>query len=138
MGVDKFLGEWLEEKKEGFDDVADAIGLSGEKRAFFKNSRSQLTYTRDGDIWSLASGIFGFTRGITHSFRLGESFNTENIDGTPLESLINTDGSRLIERHESLGQKRYTMDIVREVNNNAMFATTTIEGVSMTVIYTRS
>ncbi|XP_059139985.1 fatty acid-binding protein, heart-like isoform X2 [Physella acuta] len=138
MALDKFVGRWLEEKKEGFSCLADALGLSGEQRAFFENSQSELSYKRDGDAWTIQVGIVGVPQSTTFTFKLGETYDSTNIDGSPLKSVIQQDGDRLVEKHENQGQRSFVMDIVREVNDNIMNATATIGGVSMLTIYKRT
>ncbi|KAI8778960.1 fatty acid-binding protein muscle, partial [Biomphalaria glabrata] len=112
--------------------------LSGEQRAFFENSKSELSYQRNGDTWTIAVGIVGVPQNTTFTFKLGETYDSTNIDGSPLKSVIRQDGNRLVERHENQGQRNFVMDIVREVNNDLMNATTTIGGVSMQTIYRRT
>ncbi|KAK0042474.1 fatty acid-binding protein muscle, partial [Biomphalaria pfeifferi] len=126
MALDHFIGRWLEEKKESFACLADALGLSGEQRAFFENSKSELSYQRNGDTWTIAVGIVGVPQNTTFTFKLGETYDSTNIDGSPLKSVIRQDGNRLVERHENQGQRNFVMDIVREVHNDLMNATTTI------------
>lgn len=138
MALDQFVGKWLEDKKEGFACLADALGLSPEQRAFFENSQSELSYQRDGDTWTIQVGIVGVPQNTTFTFKLGETYDSTNIDGSPLKSVIRQDGDRLVEKHENHGQRTFVMDIVREVNNDVMNATTTIGGISMQTIYKRS
>lgn len=117
--------------------MADALGLSGEQRAFFENSQSELSYNREGDTWTIQVGIVGVPSSTTFTFKMGESYNSTNIDGSPLKSVIRQDGSRLVERHESTGERQFVMDIVRQVDGDTMQATTSIGGVSMQTIYKR-
>ncbi|BFZ20180.1 hypothetical protein BsWGS_23219 [Bradybaena similaris] len=138
MALDQFVGKWLEEKKEGFQHLADALGLTGEQRAFFENSQSELSYSRNGDTWTIEVGIVGVSQKTTFTFKLGEIYDSKNIDGSPLKSVIRQDGARLVERHESTGQRQFVMDIVRETTGDTMNAKTTIGGVSMQTIYKRT
>jgi len=138
MSVEQqFAGKWLEEKKEGFQCLADALGLSAEQRAFFSNSQSELSYSCCGDTWTIQVGIVGVPHSTTFSFRMGEVYDSTNIDGSPLKSVIRQEGSKLVERHESTGDRHFIMDIVRQVEGDLMQATTSIGGVSMMTIYKR-
>uniref|UniRef100_A0A0B6YRA5 Lipocalin/cytosolic fatty-acid binding domain-containing protein n=1 Tax=Arion vulgaris TaxID=1028688 RepID=A0A0B6YRA5_9EUPU len=138
MSVDHFVGRWLEEKKEGFHCLASALGLSDEQKTFFENSQSELSYARDGNTWTIQVGIVGVPQKTTFTFKMGESYSSTNIDGSPLKSVVRQDGGRLIEKHESSGQRKFVMDIEREVTGDTMNATTSIGGVSMQTIYKRT
>ncbi|GFN73562.1 fatty acid-binding protein, brain, partial [Plakobranchus ocellatus] len=111
--------------------------LSGDQRGFFENSQSQLTYTRDHDTWTIQVGIVGVPQTTTFTFKMGETYDSTNIDGSPLKSIIRQDGDTLVERHESTGPRHFVMDIVREVTGDTMLATTSIGGISMKTIYKR-
>ncbi|CAG5126437.1 unnamed protein product [Candidula unifasciata] len=137
MSLDQFVGTWVEAKKEGFHGLAAALGLSDEQRTFFENSQSQLTYERDGDTWTIHVGIVGIPQTTTFTFKMGQLYDSTNIDGSPLKSVIRQDGSRLVERHESNGQRTFVMDIVRDVSGDTMNATTSIGGMAMQTIYKR-
>lgn len=138
MSAEVFAGKWLEEKKEGFTCLADALGLSGEQRAFFETSQSCLSYTCAGDAWTIQVGIVGVPHSTTFTFRMGEVYDSCNIDGSPLKSVIRQDGGQLVERHESTGERQFVMDIVRQVDGDVMQVRTSIGGVSMQTTYKRS
>jgi len=138
MSLDHFVGKWLEEKKKGFECLADALGLTEEQRTFFENSQSELSYSQDGDTWTIQVGIVGVPQKTTFTFKMGETYDSTNIDGSPLKSVIRQEGTKLLERHESCGPRKFVMDIVREVEGDTMNAKTSIGGVSMQTIYRRT
>ncbi|BFZ05606.1 hypothetical protein BsWGS_08645 [Bradybaena similaris] len=138
MSLDQFVGRWVEDKKEGFHGLAAALGLSDEQRTFFEHSQSELSYEKDGDTWTIHVGIVGMPHKTTFTFKMGEMYDSTNIDGSPLKSVIRQDGSRLVERHESDGSRKFVMDIVRDVSGAIMNATTSIGGVAMQTIYKRA
>lgn len=138
MSLDAFLGKWVEDKKEGFEQLAESIGLDKGKMEFYKQAKTEITYARDGDQWTINVGISGIPNGSREfHFVLGQPYDSVNIDGTPLKSIIKFDGSGFVEQHKEVGSKESEMSILRKVDGNKMEVQTTMGGATMKSIYVR-
>ncbi|XP_076454601.1 fatty acid-binding protein, adipocyte-like [Babylonia areolata] len=139
MSMDDFIGRWVEDKKEGFEQLAQSIGLSPDKVEFYKSSKTEIAYSRDGDQWTINVGIMGNpdVSRVFH-FVLGQPYDSVNIDGTPLKSIIRFDGGGFVEQHKEAGSKEAEMSILRKVNGDKMEVQTTMGGSTMTSIYSRA
>ena len=61
-------------------------GLSADKVEFYKQAKTEITYSRDGDQWTINVGIVGIPNGSrVFKFVLGQPYDSVNIDGTPLK-----------------------------------------------------
>ncbi|CAG5132084.1 unnamed protein product, partial [Candidula unifasciata] len=107
-------------------------------RSFFENSRSELIYSRNGDSWTIQVGVVGSPQRSSYTFKFGEPYQSNNIDGSPLKGVVRQEGSRLVERHESIGPNNFVMDIVREVQGDIMKSWTSVGGVSVETTFIRA
>ncbi|KAL8600850.1 hypothetical protein ACOMHN_056508 [Nucella lapillus] len=136
--MDAFLGHWVEDKKEGFEQMAQSIGLPQDKMQFYLSARTEIAYSRDGDQWTINVGIVGIPNGTkVFQFVLGQPYDSVNIDGTPLKSIIEFDGSGFVEKHNEVGHNEAQMSILRKVSGDKMEVQTTMGGSTMTSIYTK-
>ena len=66
--------------------VVGVAGLSADKVEFYKPAKTEITYSRDGDQWTINVGIVGIPNGSrVFKFSLGQPYDSVNIDGTPLK-----------------------------------------------------
>ncbi|XP_025113923.1 fatty acid-binding protein, liver-like [Pomacea canaliculata] len=138
MSLDSFIGKWVESGKEGFEQLAQTIGLPADKLEFYKQAKTEITYTRDGDQWTINVGIVGVPNGSrVFNFVMGQPYDSVNIDGTPLKSVITFEGGAFVEQHKEAGPREAEMSIVRKVNGNTMEVQTTVGGATMTSIYNK-
>ncbi|CAG5132285.1 unnamed protein product [Candidula unifasciata] len=135
--LDKFLGRWLEVRKEGFEKVANDLGLTDRSRALYENGKSVVVYSRRGDLWTVQVGIEGAPHLQSYTFKFGEPYYSNNIDGTPLKSVVLPEGDRLVARYESLSGPYYVMDVVWEVEDDTMRSYTTVNGETVESIFKR-
>ncbi|XP_052789484.1 uncharacterized protein LOC128223973 isoform X2 [Mya arenaria] len=103
-GVEAFIGSWREEEKEGYEEMASALGLPAEKKDFFKNARTEITYRRDGDFWEIDVGMQGVPQ--TRTFI--------SI------SVVTVDGNKLIEKHIDDNLHGMDMNITRYIAGGQM------------------
>jgi hypothetical protein len=60
--------------------------LPQEKLEFYKQAKTELTYSREGDQWTIIVGVVGVPIGThTFHFQFGQPYDSVNIDGTPLK-----------------------------------------------------
>ncbi|PVD22186.1 hypothetical protein C0Q70_17991 [Pomacea canaliculata] len=98
-----------------------AGGLPADKLEFYKQAKTEITYTRDGDQWTINVGIVGVPNGSrVFNFVMGQPYDSVNIDGTPLKSVITFEGGAFVEQHKEAGPREAEMSIVRKVNGNTM------------------
>ena len=60
-------------------------GLPPEKREFFKNAKTEITYSQDGEEWVIVVGMQGVPQSRTFRFKLGEPYESASLDGSPLK-----------------------------------------------------
>lgn len=138
MSLDDFIGKWVEDKKEGFEPFAHSIGLPQDKLEFYKQAKTEISYSRDGDQWTINVGILGVPNGSrVFKFVMGQPYDSVNIDGTPLKSVITFEGGSFVEQHKEVGPKETEMSITRKVSGNTMEVQTTMGGATMTSIYVK-
>nr|KAG5694562.1 hypothetical protein BaRGS_032507 [Batillaria attramentaria] len=102
-------------------DLKLNIGLAADKLEFYKQAKTEITYSKDGDQWTINVGIVGVPNGSrVFKFVLGEPYDSVNIDGTPLKSVITFEGGAFVEQHKEVGPKESEMSIIRRVNGDTM------------------
>ncbi|KAL3871286.1 hypothetical protein ACJMK2_039293 [Sinanodonta woodiana] len=135
-GVQGFVGKWREECKDGFDEMANALGIPEEKKAFFKGAKTEIEYSQDGDQWVITVGMQGVPNVRTFRFKLGDSYDSESLDGSKMKSVMIADGEKFVEKHidESLGAE---MNITRWIEGGKMIVETLCGGMKMKSVYGR-
>ncbi|XP_046330692.1 fatty acid-binding protein, liver-like [Haliotis cracherodii] len=137
MSLDGFIGKWQEESKEGFDEFAASIGLTSDKTAFYKSSKTVISYNKDGDVWIIDVGVADVPNGRQFRFKMGEPYESANLDGTPMKSVINAQDGRFLETHK-IAEMENEMQIMRQLQDSGkMLVTTTYKGNVMTSTYVR-
>lgn len=84
---------------------------------------------KDGDQYTLVTSSTFKTSTIT--FKLGEEFDEETLDGRKVKSVVTLEGNKLI--HKQGGKP--TSDIIREFTEKEMVATMTVGDVTCTRKY---
>ena len=59
-------------------------GLEADKKAFFKQAKTEITYAKDGDVWTITVGMQGKDH-IPFSFKLGDPYDSISLDGSKLK-----------------------------------------------------
>ncbi|XP_071157028.1 fatty acid-binding protein, liver-like [Mytilus edulis] len=135
-GLDAFVGSWQEQSKEGFDEMASALGLPADKVELYKAARTAISYGKDGDGWVINVGLVGVPGGREFKFQVGQPYDSADIDGSPMKSLVNVDNGKLVEQHtnQSLGAE---MNIERWIEGGQMHVKTSCSGLSMLSKYAK-
>ncbi|KAL4219303.1 Lipocalin / cytosolic fatty-acid binding protein [Mactra antiquata] len=137
MGVEGFLGSWREEEKVGYEEMANALGLPPEKREFFKNARTEITYKHDGDQWTIIVGMQGVPHTRTFQFKLGEPYESASLDGSALKSVMVAEGDQFKETHVDEAMNGMEMKIDRHIEGDKMIVNTQVGGLQMKSLYGR-
>ena len=61
-------------------------GLPKDKKDYFQNARTEIAYQKTGeDQWVIDVGVQGESKTRKFCFKLGEPYDSESIDGSPLK-----------------------------------------------------
>ncbi|XP_045202378.2 fatty acid-binding protein type 3-like isoform X2 [Mercenaria mercenaria] len=130
-GVAAFVGSWREEEKTGFNEMADQIGLPAEKKEFFKQARTEITYSQNGDEWEITVGMAGVPDKRTFKLKLGEEYESASLDGSPLKSVMTADGGKFVEKHIDKSMNDMEMNITRHIEGDKMVVVTKVGSLEM-------
>ncbi|XP_067662361.1 fatty acid-binding protein, heart-like [Haliotis asinina] len=137
MSLDSFIGKWQEECKQGFDEFAASIGLASDKTTFYKCSKTVISYNKDGDEWIIDVGVADVPNGRQFRFKIGEPYDSANLDGTPMKSVITAKDGKFLETHK-MAEMENEMQIERQIQDSGkMLVTTEYKGNVMTSTYVR-
>ncbi|BFF88991.1 probable fatty acid-binding protein [Drosophila madeirensis] len=125
-----FVGKKFKlEKSENFDEYMKELGVGLVLRKMGNSISPTVEVTIEGDTYTLTTTSTFKTSSI--SFKLGEEFDEETLDGRQVKSIITLDGNKLIQ--EQKGDKPST--IVREFTDGDLTTTLTIGAVKSVRIY---
>ncbi|WAR31580.1 FABP7-like protein [Mya arenaria] len=136
-GMEAFIGSWREEEKEGYEEMATALGLPAEKKDFFKNARTEITYRGAGDFWEIDVGMQGVPQKRTFKFKPGEQYESASLDGSPMKSVVTVDGDKLVEKHTDDNLNGMDMNITRNIEGGKMIVETQVGDFRMRSKYGR-
>ncbi|EDW80925.1 fatty acid-binding protein [Drosophila tropicalis] len=117
------------EKSENFDDYMKELGVGLVLRKMGNSISPTVEVTLEGDTYTLTTTSTFKTSAI--SFKLGEEFDEETLDGRQVKSVITLDGNKLVQ--EQKGDKPTT--IVREFTDSELTTTLTIGSVKSVRVY---
>ncbi|XP_034665580.1 probable fatty acid-binding protein [Drosophila subobscura] len=125
-----FVGKKFKlEKSENFDEYMKELGVGLVLRKMGNSISPTVEVTLEGDTYTLTTTSTFKTSAI--SFKLGEEFDEETLDGRKVKSIITLDGNKLIQ--EQKGDKPST--IVREFTDGELTTTLTFGDVKSVRIY---
>lgn len=136
-GVQDFIGSWREEAKEGYDEMAEALGLPPDKKEFFKSAKTEISYQQNGDEWEIHVGMQGVPNHRTFRFKLGEPYVSADLDGSPMKSIMAAEGNKFVEHHTDENIQGKEMKVVRWVDGGKMIVETSVGPLQMKSIYGR-
>lgn len=64
------------------------LGIPPKKAEMYKQARTSISYGKDGDLWEINVGIIGAQSNKTFKFKLGEEYNSQDLDGSPMKVSI--------------------------------------------------
>ncbi|KAI8046519.1 fatty acid-binding protein, muscle [Drosophila gunungcola] len=125
-----FVGKKFKlDKSENFDEYMKELGVGLVTRKMGNSLSPTVEVTLDGDTYTLTTTSTFKTSAI--SFKLGQEFDEETLDGRNVKSIITLDGNKLTQ--EQKGDKPTT--IVREFNDGELITTLTIGNVKCVRVY---
>ncbi|XP_034113404.1 fatty acid-binding protein [Drosophila nasuta] len=125
-----FIGKKYKlEKSENFDEYMKELGVGMVLRKMGNSVSPTVEVTQDGDTYTLTTTSTFKTSAI--SFKLGEEFDEETLDGRKVKSVITLDGNKLTQ--EQKGDKPST--IVREFTDSELITTLTIGAIKSVRVY---
>ncbi|XP_044314960.1 fatty acid-binding protein, muscle [Drosophila rhopaloa] len=117
------------DKSENFDEYMKELGVGLVTRKMGNSLSPTVEVTLEGDTYTLTTTSTFKTSAI--SFKLGQEFDEETLDGRNVKSIITLDGNKLTQ--EQKGDKPTT--IVREFNDGELITTLTIGSVKCVRVY---
>ncbi|XP_064556451.1 fatty acid-binding protein [Drosophila montana] len=117
------------DKSENFDEYMKELGVGMVLRKMGNTVSPTVEVTLEGDTYTLTTTSTFKTSAI--SFKLGEEFDEETLDGRKVKSVITLDGNKLTQ--EQKGDKPST--IVREFTDSELITTLTIGSVKSVRVY---
>ncbi|XP_056013238.1 fatty acid-binding protein, brain-like isoform X2 [Ostrea edulis] len=119
-GIQQFVGSWEETTKEGFEEMASALGLPPEKKQMYSDAKTTISYAISGDSVTINVGLVGVPGSRQFTFKLGEPYDSADLDGSPMKSLVNLEGDKLIEKHTNNNLQGAEMNIQRWIDGQTM------------------
>uniref|UniRef100_D3TLL9 Fatty acid-binding protein, muscle n=1 Tax=Glossina morsitans morsitans TaxID=37546 RepID=D3TLL9_GLOMM len=117
------------EKSENFDEYMKELGVGMVLRKMGNSVSPTVELKLDGEKYSLTTSSTFKTSTIT--FKLGEEFDEETLDGRKVKSICTMDGNTLIQ--EQKGDK--PSKIVREFKENELITTLTLGDIKSVRVY---
>ncbi|TMW50136.1 hypothetical protein DOY81_004761 [Sarcophaga bullata] len=117
------------DKSENFDEYMKELGVGMVLRKMGNSVTPTVELKKDGDVYTFTTSSTFKTSSIT--FKLGEEFDEETLDGRKVKSVCTMDGNKLVQ--EQKGDKPST--IVREFTDSELITTLTIGDVKSVRVY---
>ncbi|XP_036333706.1 probable fatty acid-binding protein [Rhagoletis pomonella] len=117
------------EKSENFDEYMKELGVGMVLRKMGNSVSPTVELKKDGDTYTFTTTSTFKTSSI--SFKLGEEFDEETLDGRKVKSVITLDGNKLLQ--EQKGDKPST--IIREFTDSELVTTLTINDIKSVRVY---
>ncbi|KAM7361643.1 fatty acid binding protein [Cochliomyia hominivorax] len=117
------------DKSENFDEYMKELGVGMVLRKMGNSVTPTVELRKEGDVYTFTTSSTFKTSSIT--FKLGEEFDEETLDGRKVKSICTMDGNKLVQ--EQKGDKPST--IVREFTDSELITTLTIGDVKSVRVY---
>jgi len=114
---------------ENFDGYMKALGVGFVLRKIGNSVTPTVELKKDGETYTLVTSSTFKTS--TISFKLGEEFDEETLDGREVKSIITLEGNKLVQKQGGTPEST----IIREFDGNNMVATMTVGDVTCTRKY---
>ncbi|XP_065354721.1 probable fatty acid-binding protein [Calliphora vicina] len=117
------------DKSENFDEYMKELGVGMVLRKMGNSVTPTVELKKEGDLFTFTTSSTFKTS--TISFKLGEEFDEETLDGRKVKSICTMDGNKLVQ--EQKGDKPST--IVREFTDSELITTLTIGEIKSVRVY---
>nr|KAF6326287.1 fatty acid binding protein 9 [Pipistrellus kuhlii] len=130
--VEPFLGTWVLESSENFQEYLKELGVPVTIRPLAASEKPRIRISAPGDKVSIRTETS--FKNFEISFRLGEEFDEATADGRHVKSVVNLDGNSLVHVQRWLGKET---TIRRQVVDKKMVAKHTMNNVVSRRVFKR-
>ncbi|XP_076438115.1 sodium/calcium exchanger regulatory protein 1-like [Babylonia areolata] len=109
----KFLGHWKLEKNENWDNYMKAVGVGLELRKKDNSLNSYEEWKEEGGQWTLH--ITSTIKSKLLTFKLGEEFDEETLDGRSVKSTFKVEGDKIVQQQRAVKAGGVNTTITREI-----------------------
>ncbi|XP_042301678.1 fatty acid-binding protein 5-like [Sceloporus undulatus] len=128
---DAFLGKWRLIFSEGFGEYMKILGVSMPMRKLGSMAKPDITFSREGDKYMVKTESTFKTSDF--SFKLGEKFEEDMIDGRKTQTLITLDDNNVLTQHQQWDGKKNT--ITRNIVDGKLVMECVMNGVKCIRVY---
>ncbi|XP_076437744.1 fatty acid-binding protein homolog 6-like [Babylonia areolata] len=109
----KFLGHWKLEKNENWDNYMKAVGVGLVLRKVGNSLTNYEEWKEEGGQWTLH--ITSTFKSKLLTFKLGEEFDEETMDGRSVKSTFNVEGDKFVQQQRGVKAGELNSTITREI-----------------------
>ncbi|XP_042304610.1 LOW QUALITY PROTEIN: fatty acid-binding protein 5-like [Sceloporus undulatus] len=128
---DAFLGNWRLISSECFDEYMKTLGVSIPMRMLGGMAKPDITISRERDKYMVKTESTFKTS--EFSFKLGEKFGEDTIDGRKTQTLITLDYNNVLTQHQQWDGKETT--ITSKIVDGKLVVECVMNGVKCTQVY---
>nr|XP_056710407.1 fatty acid-binding protein 5 [Euleptes europaea] len=132
--LDAFLGRWRLESSEGFEEFMKELGVGMAMRKMGNMAKPDLIFSQDGDTFKVRTESTFKTS--EFSFKLGELFTEETIDGRKTETVLTLGDDNVLTEVQKWDGKETT--ITRKVVDGKMIVECVMNDVKSTRVYKKA
>ncbi|XP_053106734.1 fatty acid-binding protein 5 [Hemicordylus capensis] len=132
--AEDFLARWRLISSEGFDEYMKELGVNMAMRKMGSMAKPDIIISKEGDTIKVKTESTFKTH--EFSFKLGEKFEENTIDGRKTQTLITLDDDNTLTQHQEWDGKETT--ITRKLINGQMVVECVMNGVKCTRIYQKA
>ncbi|XP_062986957.1 fatty acid-binding protein 5-like [Elgaria multicarinata webbii] len=131
--AEDFIGRWRLIKSEGFDEYMKALGVGLPMRKMGALAKPDVVIKKEGDTYHVRTESTFKTH--EFSFKLGEKFTEETLDGRKTQTLITLDDN-VLTQHQAWDGKETT--IRRKIVDGEMIVECVMGDVKCTRVYQKA
>jgi len=128
-----FVGTWHLEKSENFDSYMEAVGVNAELAKLASQAKPSLTFSVDGDTWSLKTETPFKTHVV--EFKIGQEFEETTADDRKMKSTFTLEGDSKLHQDQ---KGAVPSTIVREIVGGKLVVTCTAKNIVSVRHYTKA
>ncbi|XP_061458195.1 fatty acid-binding protein 5-like [Rhineura floridana] len=132
--LDAFCGRWRLVSSEGFEEYMKALGVGIAMRKMGNMAKPDVVVTKVGDTLHVKTESTFKTSEI--SFKLGEKFDEDTIDGRKTQTLITLDEDNVLHQHQQWDGKETT--ITRKIVDGKLVVECVMNGAKCTRVYQKA
>ncbi|CAI5779325.1 acid-binding 5-like [Podarcis lilfordi] len=129
-----FLGRWRLVSSDGFDEYMKQLGVGMAMRKMGSMAKPDVIITKDGDTFHVKTESTFKTS--EFSFKLGEKFNEETLDGRKTQTLITLDDNNVLTQHQEWDGKETT--ITRKIVDGKLIVECVMNSAKCTRVYQKA